>query len=58
MQTNYILWEYFINFLEVVLFYILMQSKLTLKKRLRTYSNKAIYIFTSSMANLMCPEYD
>ena len=32
MQTNYILWEYFINFLEVVLFYILMQSKLTLKK--------------------------
>ena len=28
------------------------------KKRLRTYSNKAIYIFTSSMANLMCPEYD
>lgn len=57
MQTNYILWEYFINFLEVVLFYILMQSKLTLK-RLRTYSNKAIYIFTSSMANLMCPEYD
>lgn len=32
MQTDYILWEYFINFLEVVLFYILMQSKLTLKK--------------------------
>lgn len=32
MQTNYILWEYFINFLEVVLFYILMQSKLTSKK--------------------------
>ena len=22
------------------------------------YSSKAIYIFISSMANLMCPEYD
>ena len=32
MQMNLILWEYFINFLEVLLFYILIQTKLNLRK--------------------------
>lgn len=32
MQTNYILWEYFINFLEILLFYIFIHTKLHLKE--------------------------
>lgn len=56
MQINFILWEYFINFLEIFLFYFFIHTKLHVRKHYKYYRLNqliflTIYFFLLCMLN-------